>query len=312
METIAVLLMAYGSPNSLEEIEPYLLDIRGGRPTTPELVAEIRTRYAQIGGRSPLLDITRAQAAALEEELNRSYADSDFNFRTYVGMRHWEPRIRKAVAQITADGIHTAIGLVMAPHQSLLSTGAYFSQLDTAITEQGVNLEVIRIDAWHDHPGLIDALTEKTSAALAHFDSPPYVLFTAHSLPIRILREGDPYDAQLRQTAALVAEQLELTPGRWQFCYQSAGQSQESWLGPPIEQLIADLAQAGEKNLLVTPIGFLCDHVEILYDLDIMARQVAHQHGARLERSASLNTSATFIAALADLVWSYAPSLYRH
>jgi len=295
-----ILLMAYGGPNSLDDVEPYLLDIRGGRPTPPELVKEIKERYALIGGRSPLLDITRQQAAALEARLN---VENGPRFRAYIGMRHWQPRIREAVAQMVADGITQAVALVMAPHYSRMSTGAYFQRLDGAVRDLGANIAFRRIESWHNHPGFIAALTEKAADALARFAGDrPKVLFTAHSLPARILDEGDPYDAQLCETAALLAERLSLPPDRWLFCYQSAGRSPEPWLGPQIEEVIVELAQAGEKHLLVVPIGFVCDHVEVLYDIDIEARQLAETHGARLERSESLNTSPAFIAALAELV----------
>jgi ferrochelatase len=296
--------MAYGGPDSLEDVEPYLLDIRGGRPTSPELVAEIKERYALIGGRSPLLDITRQQAERLEAHLNRS---GEARFRTYVGMRHWQPRIKEAVAQMAGDGIEQAVALVMAPHFSRMSVGAYFKRLDEAIGDLDVNITVNHIESWHDHPGLVAALAEKASDALALFDgnagdSAPKVIFSAHSLPSRIQEWGDPYDAQLHETAALVAEQLKLPADRWLFCYQSAGRSAEPWLGPPIEDVIVELARADERRLLVVPIGFVCDHVEILYDIDIEGRQLAQAHGVRLERSESLNASPTFIAALADLV----------
>ncbi len=298
---IAILLMAYGGPDSLEDVEPYLLDIRGGRPTSPELVAEIRERYALIGGRSPILDLTRQQAAALEARLNR---EGGRRFRTYVGMRHWQPRIKEAVAQIAQDGIRRVIALAMAPHNSRLSTGAYFNRMDEAIRELGAQIDVAAIRSWHDEPGLIAALTEKATAALARFAQhpAPKVIFTAHSLPARILEEGDPYDAQLRETACLLADRLALPADRWRFCYQSAGRSPEPWLGPPIEEILLELIQAGEKHLLVVPIGFVCDHVEILYDLDIAARQMVEAHGAHFERSESLNASPTFIAALAEVV----------
>jgi ferrochelatase len=310
METTAVLLMAYGSPDSLDEMEDYLLDIRSGRPTSPVLVDEMRERYARIGGRSPLLDLTRSQAAALEEELNRSACL--VYFKTYVGMRHWKPRIRQAVAAIAADGIQRLVGLVMAPHASRMSSGAYFGKLEEAVRELDTEMETVRIDSWHNHPGLIEALAEKAAAAIASFEYNPFVLFTAHSLPVRILKEGDPYDAQLRETATLVAEKLRLSPTRWQFCYQSSGQSQEPWLGPQVGEMIAKLAQAGEKNMMITPVGFLCDHVEILYDLDIEAQAIAREHGVRLARSESLNTSPTFISALADLVLTYAYPVSRN
>ncbi len=298
-----VLLMAYGSPDTIDELEPYLLDIRGGRPVSPQLLAEMSERYRLIGGRSPLLDITGAQASALEVELKRRLSPDELPIRTYVGMRHWEPRIRRAVAQMQADGIVRVIGLVMAPHTSRLSTDAYFERLRESIAQEGANLEVIPIGAWHDHPGLIAALAENARAALSRFpNGEAYVIFSAHSLPARILAEGDGYADQLHRTASLVARSLGLVDGTWEFCYQSAGKSPEPWLGPSIEDRIPELARAGRRNLLVVPIGFVCDHVEILYDIDIAARRLAASEGAHLERSASLNTDPMFISALADLV----------
>lgn len=300
-----VLLMAYGSPDALDEIEPYLLDIRGGRPTSPELVAEIRSRYAQIGGRSPLLDLTRAQAAALEAELNCRSAGPAY--RAYVGMRHWSPRIQAAVEQMAVDGIQQAVAVVMAPHSSHMSTGAYFASLDAALAATGANIEFARITSWHDHPGLIAALAASTLTAMqAKFSRPPYIIFTAHSLPVRILNTGDPYAGQLKETAALVASELGLDPEQWCFSFQSAGASAETWLGPAIEATIQRLAEAGHQDLLIVPVGFLCDHVEILYDIDIAARQQAERLNVHLERSESLNDNPLFIEGLADLVQTHA------
>jgi len=305
--------MAYGGPDSLDDIEPYLLDIRGGRPTSPELVEEIRERYALIGGRSPLLELTRQQAQALEAQLN---CPGEARYRVYVGMRHWQPRIKETVADMVEDGIEQAVTLVMAPHYSRMSTGAYFARLDEALDDLGADIVFTRIESWHDHPGLIAALEEKTIEALARYerdgtDALPKVIFSAHSLPTRILDWGDPYDAQLNETAGRVAERLDLPPDRWLFCYQSAGRSPEPWLGPQIEDVIVELAQAGEKRLLMAPIGFVCDHVEVLYDIDIEGRGLAEAHGARLERSESLNASPTFIAALADMVKSKTSNVKR-
>ena len=301
-KTIGLLLMAYGSPDALEDMEAYLLDIRGGRPTPGSLVEEIKERYAQIGGRSPLLDITREQAAGLEGALNDRYAGTGLNFKAYTGMRHWEPRIKEAVAQMNHDGISQMIAMVMAPHSSRMSTGAYFSRLEEAIQDLGVEMNIARIENWHDHPELILAIAEKASEALQGFKGEmPYVVFTAHSLPARILAQGDPYDEQLHETARLLAEALGLVEDRWRFSYQSTGQSQETWLGPRIEDVVVELAQAGEKNLLIVPVGFVCDHVEVLYDIDIACRALAAEHGSRLERSGSLNASPTFINALANI-----------
>ena len=301
--TIGVLLMAYGSPENIEDLEPYLLDIRSGRPVSPELLDEIRSRYEQIGGRSPLLDLTREQARQLQAELDARGGDGYFRFRTAVGMRHWEPRIQSAVESLAEAGISSLIGLVMAPHSSQMSTGAYHQKLQEAIQTLNLPVRVIPIRAWHNHPGLIEAIAEKAEAALAKFgDEIPYVVFTAHSLPARILSMGDPYDAQLKETARLLAGRLGLQEGRWQFSYQSAGQTAEPWLGPAIEPLIVELAQAGERNVLLVPIGFVCDHVEVLYDLDIACQRIASEHGIHLERSESLNASPKFIQTLADVV----------
>jgi ferrochelatase len=305
MRTIGLLLMAYGSPESLEEIGSYLLDIRGGRPTSKELVEEIKDRYAQIGGKSPLLEITQRQANALEKELNQRYASQGLIFNAYVGMRHWEPRIKEAVARMAEDGITQAVALVMAPHDSQMSTGAYYDKLKSAVEELEAGIHFVQLCEWYNHPGLIEAITEKAREALKKFDGvSPFVVFTAHSLPSRILDQGDSYDRQLKETTRLLAEKLGLEEGRWQFSYQSAGRSQEPWLGPRIEDVIVSLAISGEENILVVPVGFVCDHVEVLYDIDIAGRKLAEEHGAHLERSESLNDSPAFIQALADLVSS--------
>ncbi|MEJ2598891.1 MAG: ferrochelatase [Anaerolineales bacterium] len=302
-EIVGVLLMAYGSPERIEDLRPYLLDIRGGRETPDSLVAEMTGRYRLIGGQSPLLMWTRRQGQALEKLLNERRSSGGEQFRIYLGMRHWEPRIKEALEQILADGVQTVVGLVMAPHNSRLSTGAYYAKLEEAIRDLEADITVLPIKQWHDHPGLIRAITENVRQAQGAFDDQvPYVIFSAHSLPARILSQGDPYDAQLKETAGLLAESLNLDQGRWQFCYQSAGQSAEPWLGPPIEDVIKTLLKAGEKNFLIVPIGFVCDHVEVLYDIDIVCKKLAEDHGARLVRSQSLNDSATFIAALADIV----------
>ena len=297
-------MMAYGGPSSLDDIEPYLLDIRGGRPTSRELIEEIRERYAQIGGRSPLLDITRAQAGALEERLNA--VPDGAEYRVYVGMRHWVPFIREAVGQIAAEGIRDVVALCMAPHYSRMSIGAYFRKVREAQEALGVPLDVTFVESWHTHPLYIAAIAEKVQAALQRFPEEvrdqAKIVFTAHSLPVSIIEQGDPYDAQLRETAALAAARLELPAGQWQFCYQSAAAGATQWLGPPVEEVIVELIEAGHTQILVAPIGFVADHVEVLYDIDIACRQIAEARGARLVRTESQNASPTFIAALADVV----------
>ena len=283
--------MAYGGPDSLDDIEPYLLDIRGGRPTSLELVEEISDRYKQIGGKSPLLAITNRQAAALEVALGVGY-------RAYTGMRHWTPYIGDTIAQMQADGIRRAVAMVAAPHYSFMSIGAYFDK----VKEAGSDIEFAYVDHWHDEPDFIEVLAQRTSNGLARFadEGSVKVIFTAHSLPTRILEQGDPYDVQLSHTAKLVAEKLNLLD--WDFCYQSASHSREPWLGPTIEDVIPQLAAEGYVNLLVVPVGFVSDHVEVLFDIDIEARQIAEANGMRLERSDSLNDDPLFIAAMAAVV----------
>ena len=314
-ERRAVLLMAYGGPETLDDVEPFLLDVRGGRPTSPELVEEVRGRYAAIGGRSPLLAITRAQAAALQAVLNDRRSNGEgshaVDWRVFVGMRHWHPYVRQAVAEIAAAGIRRGVALCLAPQYSRMSIGAYFQSLDAALAAlpEGSRPRLARIPSWGDHPRFLDAVAETLEAAFeriaAERRAAPHVIFTAHSLPRRIVAAGDPYDDQLRATAAAVAERAAARLGHpfaWTFCYQSAGAGAVDWLGPAIEDEIPRLARAGHQDLLVCPVGFVADHVEILYDLDVEARRLAARAGARLERTDSLNTSPTFIAALAEVV----------
>jgi len=291
------MLMAYGGPDSLDDVEPYLLDVRGGRATAPELVAEVRHRYALIGGRSPLLELTRAQALALQKVLGAEY-------RVYVGMRHWHPYIREAMSEVAADQIERLVALVMAPHYSRLSVGAYMQRLHEARAALLPGLQLSEIASWKSHPLFLEALAAKTRAALARFGSEADVeiIFSAHSLPERILQGGDPYPQELLDTVhGLVAR---LGPVRWQFAYQSAGSTGEKWLGPEVGQVIAQLAAQGKRSILVQPVGFVCDHVEILHDIDIVYMQQAQELGVHLERAESLNASPLLIAALADLACS--------
>lgn len=293
----AVLLMAYGGPSSLEDVEPFLHDIRGGRPTSAELVEEIRGRYAAIGGRSPLLEITRAQAGALAERLG---------LPVYVGMRHWHPYVREVVPEIARAAPRRLVALCLAPHYSRMSIGAYHRALDEALAEAqaatGWRPEVVKVDSFHLHPRFVEAVAGKVREGLARFEEPAQVLtiFTAHSLPERILAEGDPYERQVEESARAVAAQI---PGLdWTRCWQSAGASGGPWLGPPLEEVVREQAAAGRKDLLVCPVGFVTDHVEVLYDVDIEANAIARAAGARLERTGSLNTDPGFIEALAEVI----------
>lgn len=306
VQTYALLFLAYGGPDSLDDVEEYLLDIRGGRETPKALVEEIKERYALIGGRSPLLEITRAQSRAVADRLN---AELDgLHFVSYVGMRHWRPYIRETIADVVANGHDSVVAIVMAPHYSRMSVGKYREQLEAAIEDTGALLDVTFIGSWHDHPGFIEAIANNVHAARRRFPAAVRddvtVVFTAHSLPAALIQQGDPYDEQLRETARLVAERAGIAEDRWTFSYQSAGAStpRVKWLGPQIEDVVVELAEAGRTNILVVPVGFVADHVEILYDIDIEARQEAEKAGARLERTESMNTNPQFIAAVADIV----------
>ena len=278
----AVLLMAYGSPSLPEDVRPYLEDIRGGRPVSREAVEELAERYRRIGGRSPLDDVTEAQRAALERELG---------VPVFVGMKHWQPRIAEAVESALAAGARRIHGLVLAPHYSRLSIGEYRERLDVAAAGRA---EVVLVESWHDHPGFLDVLADRVRGTDA------WVVFTAHSLPERILAEGDPYREQLLETSRLVAERAGLE--RWSFAFQSASPTGEPWLGPDVLEELGRLHEAGVRTVLVAPVGFVSDHLEILWDLDIEARERAGELGLELERIESLNDDSAFIRALAGLV----------
>jgi len=290
-DRVAVLLMAYGGPGSLDDVEPYLNDVRGGRPTSPELVHDVRERYARIGGRSPILELTRAQGVAVERALGAG-------FQVYVGMRHWHPYIRETADAIVRAGHRVVVGVVMAPHYSTMSVGAYEKKLLDAA--QG-RFETALVRSWGDHPAFLEAVAGRVSQALQRFPSPSavQVIFTAHSLPQRILAAGDPYPDELRASAAAVAARRGLKD--WHFAYQSAGATPDQWLGPDAADVITELAAAGHKAFLLVPIGFVCDHVEILYDIDVEYRALADRLGVHLERTDSLNDDAGLVAAVADV-----------
>lgn len=300
IQLTGVLLMAHGSPDNLDDMAAYLQYVRGGRPTPQALVNEIRRRYGLIGGRSPLLDLTRAQGKALEERLNIDGG----RFRVYVGMRHWHPFIKDTVRQLVDDGVRCVVAVSMAPQYSRLSVGAYQRTLETAQTELGVTLDVTRVTSWHGHPLLLQAFAERVQEALAPLPEEARtqvrIIFTAHSLPARILAEEDPYPYEVGRTAEGVAKLIGLEA--WEVAYQSQGATAEPWLGPTLDEVFAKCAAQGQRQLLLAPIGFVCDHVEILYDIDILAQSSAQDKGLCLMRTASLNTSPTFIEALASVV----------
>ena len=298
--TTGILAMALGGPNSVDDVEAYLREVRGGRPTSKALIEEFRERYRRIGGRSPLLDISTTQAQALERRLR----EEGHEVRAYVGMRHWHPFIRETLLDMQADGIRRLVALCLTPYFSRISVGAYLEAMRTGIADEGLPFEVASVERWSEEPALAEAFAGKIrlglrSVAGAGF-SDPVVLFTAHSLPRRIIDDGDPYERELRGTMEAILARL--PPIRARMAWQSAGRTEDPWLGPAYEDVIRDLGTSGEPAVLVVPFGFVSDHLEILYDIDIEAQQIAADAGIHLERTESLNDDPAFVEAMAAAV----------
>jgi protoporphyrin/coproporphyrin ferrochelatase len=302
-----VLLLAHGGPDSLEDVEPFLSNIRGGRPMPPKLVEVIKERYRLIGGRSPILEISRRQAQALDSRLNADGCPC----RVYLGMRNWRPFIRETMEEIRRDGINRLLAMCLAPQNSRNSVGLYFQHVRDAERKLGWEIPTDLIESWHCEPLLIEAFAEKLQQCLADFpdgrEDPPTILFTAHSLPEKILEEGDPYDREVRETAAAVASRCGISSYR--FAYQSQGATSETWMGPTVESVLEELSKSGVRRVVLAPIGFVADHVEILYDIDILFQKHASQRGILLRRPQSLNDSPALIGALAALVKRHFTSL---
>jgi protoporphyrin/coproporphyrin ferrochelatase len=307
-----VLVMAYGTASGPDDIERYYTDIRGGRPPSPELLAELRERYEAISNRFPLLDITREQAASLERELN---AETPGAFRTYLGMKHSPPSIEEAVGQMQADGIERAVGIVMAPHWSGMSIETYVQRVEAVAGDGGPSFAFVR--SFHDHPLFVELLASRVSGALATLpvDAPAdtVVVFSAHSLPVRTLEDGSQrclrctacetscrYHDGLVETADLVARKLRLTS--YTTAWQSAGRTADPWWGPPIEDVIADLGAEGHRAVVVCSAGFVADHLEILYDLDIETKGIAEEAGMAFARTEMPNADPAFARMLAAVV----------
>ena len=280
----AVVLMAYGSPDRVEDVPAYYADIRGGRPVRPELLAELTERYRRLGieESNPLNAITEATRAALEAELG---------LPVFTGMKHWTPRIADAVGAALATGADRIVGLVLAPHYSRLSIGGYRRQFEDALAGRA---ELAFVESWHDDPGFIALLADRVRGTEAH------VVFTAHSLPARILDEGDPYQDQLLQTSTAIARAA--GAGNWSFSYQSESSTGEPWLQPDILDHLAALREQGVDDVLLCPVGFVADHLEIRWDLDTEAVEQAQQLGLRLTRIEMPNADPAFIGVLAAIV----------
>ena len=279
----------------MDDVPEFLSQITRGRPVPPEVIEEVKHRYGLIG-RSPLTDLTLQQGRLLAEELK---------LPVYVGMRNWKPLIAETVRTMKADGAESAVVICLAPQNSRTSVGLYRTALNG---ESGVPFAVDFVESWHDHPLLIKAFAEKLcigwEKACREMSARLPVIFTAHSVPQRTIADGDPYEMQTKETAMLVAREASLLSDDWRFAFQSQGMSGGAWLGPTVENTILELKEQGHRGVFVQPIGFLCDHVEVLYDIDIAFKEFAEKEGMRLWRAESLNDSPLLTAALADVVRS--------
>jgi ferrochelatase len=291
--------MAYGGPASLEEIPGYLADIRSGRSTPRHVLDEITENYRAIGGRSPLLEVTKRQVDAIQKCLGDGY-------RCYLGMRHWAPWIEEVVGEMVEDGVTHAVSLVLAPHFSAMSVARYQQKVTDGLELHRGRIDFEHVPSYHDAPGLVVAFAARVADGLSRWPEAErekvHVVFSAHSLPERVLQAGDPYGAQCLETARLVAERASVPAERWSWSYQSAGRTPERWAGPDLGEHLEVLAAQGVRDVVSVPVGFVSDHVEILFDIDRRARSTAETLGMRLERPPALNDDPVFIEALADLV----------
>ena len=291
----AVMLIAHGSPDSLNEIPDFLLKVTGGRPLPQTVIDEVKHRYGLIG-QSPLTCWTMEQRDLLAQELG---------VPGYVGMRNWKPFIADTVQQIASDGIEHVVAICLAPQNSRTSVGLYRAALQG---QGGTPFSLDFVESWHDHPLLIKAFAERLrkgwDRACSEMCAKVPIIFTAHSVPQRTITEGDPYEAQAKETAALVAREASIADEDWTFAFQSQGMSGGAWLGPTVEDTIRALKTKGHRGVFIHPVGFLCDHVEVLYDIDIGFKQFAESENMRLWRAESLNGSPLLSAALADIARS--------
>ncbi len=308
---VAVVLMAYGTPRTPEEIEPYYTDIRRGRPPTPEALADLVARYAAIGGVSPLAQLTEAQRDALQAALDVAEPG---RFQVTLGLKHAEPKVEVAAKAAAETGVGSVIGLVLAPHYSSYSIGQYLDRTRAGVAESGIEIPVAGIDSWATEPAFVEFLANDLGARVRAMrertGGTVRVLFTAHSLPQRIIDDGDPYPEQLRSTAEAVAERVGLVEGDdWQIAWQSAGRTPEPWIGPDILEVIDELGaerasgdEGAVSGVIVSACGFVADHLEVLFDLDIEASDRAAALGLDFDRTACVNDDHAVMAALADRV----------
>lgn len=293
-----VLLLAYGTPETLDDVEPYYTHIRGGRPPSPEALANLRERYQRVGGRTPLLDLTRDLAHKLQPRLDAGPSPR----RVYIGMKHWHPFIGEVVPQMAADGIETATAIVLAPHYSRMSVGSYRTYVEQAQLDQPIAMRFV--ESWQAQPLFRKLIADRIVAGLAQFPSDVrsdvLVLFSAHSLPERILSWDDPYPRELHESATGIAELAGLTD--WRFAFQSAGMTGEPWLGPDILDYLETLAAEGVRQVLSVPFGFVAEHLEVLWDIDNEAQTKAAELGITLHRTRMPNADAEFVEVIAAIV----------
>lgn len=305
-DTLGVLLLTFGSPATLDDLPAYLASVRGGRPASDEVVQEFHRRYALIGG-SPLLARTRAQAAAVQERLNAAAVPGQ-RFVVAAGMRHAPPFIADALEELVKAGARRVAGVIMSPQYSPIIMGGYHRAVDAARERLPEDVSITVAGAWHRHPLFLDALSVRVTEALAALPAETRetvpVILTAHSLPQSVVVREPQYLDQIRETVHAVVERAGLAQDRWQFAYQSAGHTPEEWLKPDFKDLLPDLAVAGHRHVLFVPTQFLADHLEILYDIDVAAREEAEAHGIVFHRIESLNCAPPFIDALADIARS--------
>ena len=291
----AILLMAYGSPETLEDVKSYYTDVRRGNPPDDFLLDQLKKRYIAVGGKTPLLSLTLKQAGLLQKKIG---------IKTYVGMKHWHPYIKETVDKMIKDGVREIVGLVLAPHYSVMSIADYEKRLSNALSCYKIDIKTTFIKHWGNNKIFIDSICERVKQSLSEFPVSDFgsviVVFTAHSLPKKIIHSGDPYKKELEETCDLVVKKLGIP--HFRFAFQSAGKTRDEWLGPDILQELYDLSKTKYKQILIVPIGFTTDNLEILYDLDIQALHEAKKLNLNLKRISSANTTVRFIQALEDVV----------
>ena len=297
----AILLMAYGSPNRLDEVEAYFTDIRGGRKPSREAVEELTSRYRRVGVPTPLLAVSMELGRALERQLNLDPPDDEI-YTVHLGMKHWTPRIAVAIDEIVESGADRVIAIVLAPHYSTISTAGYRRQVELALDGAAPDVSLDFVESWHELDGYVQAVADDVRALRAQFSTPEEVVavFTAHSLPARILKQGDPYESQLLRTSELIAQRAGIE--QWRFSYQSQSHTGEPWLGPDLVDTVEELAAQGHRAVLVASIGFIADHLEIFYDIDIEAKEKADALGIELRRTPMLNADPRLVHALHALI----------